>query len=81
MQKYERRVLKLDLYGDILSIKYPSAKISYEYELDLADEKVGVLKAAENFFEKLGVSSEVVREIEAEHLFEIIAILTGAKKK
>lgn len=79
-----RTSVEVELYGQKFIIKKPSvAKIEeLQDKLDGIDDKSGklTLNTIGRWLMDLGISKDILKEIELEHLFVLVQELSGVKK-
>lgn len=82
--KFERRVLKLDLYGESYNVAFPTKKQGTKLAEKAKDAENGDDKGAEaviDLLAELGLPKEKSEEMEIEHLTELVEMLFPSKKK
>lgn len=82
MLKFNKRVLEMDVYGEIVEIPFPSVDDFCEFEKERANsESEQQVDLMVNFISKLGMKEELIRSLEPSHLIEIVNELSGAGNK
>tara|TARA_R110001632_G_scaffold52197_6_gene129730 strand:+ start:2296 stop:2541 length:246 start_codon:yes stop_codon:yes gene_type:complete len=76
--EFSKRRLKLNIYGEVVSLVYPTVKEFKDFE---SESKESGFEKMASFLEMLGMSKEVMENLEVEHLNQIIAELTGNAEK
>lgn len=77
----KRRVLKIDMYGEEISLNFPTVGQFKLYEEKLRSKKESEVSVMTEFLEELGLPSGKLEILEPGHLSEIISSLVGDKKK
>jgi len=80
--KFERRSLKVNVYGEDYEITFPTVKQSQDYAKSVKDiddsEATGKLLG---FLDGLGLPKKVSEDMESEHLTQIVSALVPSQKK
>lgn len=81
----KKKELKLDVYGDIYTLKMPYAKRMHDFMNDIVSIAKGELEKTDyqltvDLLTECGLPEEVVTQIYGDDLREIIKILDGQKK-
>lgn len=79
--KLTRRVLRVDIYGKEVDIKYPTVAEFKRFEKDSKAEGKSAFDSLLDFLEPLGLPREIGEDLEAEHLNEIVAKVSGNDSK
>lgn len=84
--KLERTVIKAEIYGQQVSLSRPKfgKALALESELSKLQEAKdiqGQISLMKGFLAECGCPSELVDELEIEHLSQLIEVLSGSKKK
>lgn len=79
--KFERTILKFDIYGEIFEIKKPTYGEIEQFEIEFSSGDVQKrLEAVKNFLNTKGFTQEVLAKLEIDHIQEIFQYLSGKKK-
>lgn len=74
--------LKVKIYGEEFSLKKPSVKMIEEYAIDIEKAPKGEqFTRAKTLLQSMGLSLELVEEMEFDHLQELIEFLTSSMAK
>jgi len=82
MMKFERQSLKIDIYGQVFEVTKPSVGMAQEYSnkaKNMSEEESA--DALLDLVEKCGVPKAVTKEMQADHLGQLIEALLPNKKK
>jgi hypothetical protein len=84
--QFKKKELKLDVYGDIFTLNFPSAKRMHDFMNDIVKIAKGELKEKSDYdltvdlLTECGLPEEKVHQIYSDDLREIIKVLDGQKK-
>ena len=81
----KRREMKLDLYGEEFTVKFPTGRqldqyLKDEREIINGTSDKSVFENTRALFEQLGIPGEKTDDLEVEHLSELAQIFLGQKK-
>lgn len=78
--KFQRRQLKMDVYGEEVVINYPTVK-EFKTFTDQSKEENKGFDGLVNFLEKMGMRRDLAESLEPEHLNKIIEKVTEGDGK
>jgi Na+/phosphate symporter len=77
-------VFEVDLYGKTVKLKkatYGQTEEYYEKIAACENDPKAIMKAVKDFLTSLGLDAEDFKELESEHINELIDLVSGSKKK
>lgn len=77
---FKKREVKVNFYGEKISLNFPSSLMLREYQERLLKEGTDYLEETYLFMEKLGVSRKILEACEMPDLEELVSVVCGQKK-
>jgi hypothetical protein len=78
--KLEKRELKLDVYGKVENLIFPSVKQQQAYLKELLADDANEVEATSKYFVELGMSNDSIDVLELAHMYEVLEVISGQKK-
>lgn len=79
--EFKKRVLEIDLYGEPVSIDFPTVGQYRKYQTKLLKENASETDVMIEILKELGMTQEQIDGLEPSHLKQVIDSLMGSEKK
>jgi hypothetical protein len=80
MLEFKKRELKLKLYGEDISVAFPSVAQVEAYQLKIQSSEKSEFDLAQDFLEELGLEKVKTKSMHMEDFQELLKVLLGQKK-
>lgn len=79
--EFKKRTLEIDVYGEAVCLNFPTVGQYRKYQARMAEGKETESELMIELVTELGMSENLLNELEPSHLKDVIDLLVGAEKK